>query len=92
MCLPYLQLFVSRRNRPSWLFLALLLALVMLPMAGSLAWPSPAGPTLVPDFGKLPLSFVPNIGQTDPTVHFQVWGMGGTLFFTPGEVVLVCRR
>jgi hypothetical protein len=43
---------------------------------------------LAPDFGKLPLSFVPNAGQADPAVRFQVRGLGGTLFFTPGEVVL----
>ena len=40
------------------------------------------------DFGKLPLSFVPNVGQTDQAVHFQVNSFGGTLFFTPQEVVL----
>ena len=42
----------------------------------------------VQEFGRLPLSFVPNAGQTDPAVRFQVRGLGGTLFFTPGEVVL----
>ncbi|MBX3080221.1 MAG: SBBP repeat-containing protein [Anaerolineae bacterium] len=40
------------------------------------------------DFGKLPLSFVPNVGQTDQTVRFQVNSLGGTLFFKPQEVVL----
>ena len=40
------------------------------------------------DLGKLSLSFVPNAGQTDPTVHFQVHDMGGTIFFTSGEAVL----
>ena len=39
-------------------------------------------------FSQLPLSFVPNAGQTNPAVRFQVRGMGGTLFFTPREVVL----
>ena len=39
-------------------------------------------------YGKLPLSFMPNLGQTDPSVYFQVRGLGGTLFFTPGEIVL----
>ena len=39
-------------------------------------------------FGKLPLSFIPNAGQTDPSVQFQAQGLGGSLFFTPGEVVL----
>jgi hypothetical protein len=54
-----------------------------------LAPPAPAAPPAIQrDFGKLPLSFVPNAGQTNPAVRFQVRGMGGTLFFTPKEVVL----
>ena len=36
----------------------------------------------------LPLIFVPNAGQTDPAVRFQAETLGGTLFFTPTEVVL----
>ncbi|MBX3082085.1 MAG: SBBP repeat-containing protein [Anaerolineae bacterium] len=40
------------------------------------------------NYGQLPLSFVPNAGQTDEAVHFQVNSLGGTLFFTPQEVVL----
>ncbi len=43
---------------------------------------------LRPDFSKLGLSFVPNVGQTDPIVRFQVESLGGKLFFTPGEIVL----
>ncbi|MDY7076352.1 MAG: SBBP repeat-containing protein, partial [Chloroflexota bacterium] len=41
-----------------------------------------------PDFGKLPLSFVPNVGQTNPAVRFQVHDMSGMIFFTSGEAVL----
>ena len=41
-----------------------------------------------PEFGWLPLSFVPNTGQTDPAVRFQARGLGGQLFFTPAEIVL----
>jgi hypothetical protein len=41
-----------------------------------------------PAFGKLPLSFVPNAGQTDPAVRFQVHSPVGTLSFTSDEVVL----
>ena len=36
----------------------------------------------------LPLTFVPNAGQTDPAVGFQAETRGGTLFFMPSEVVL----
>ena len=38
--------------------------------------------------GRLPLSFVPNAGQMDPTVRFQVRSAGATLFFTSNEIVL----
>ncbi len=37
---------------------------------------------------SLPLSFVSNVGQADQAVQFQVRSLGGTLFFTRGEVVL----
>ncbi|HZD55995.1 MAG TPA: SBBP repeat-containing protein, partial [Anaerolineales bacterium] len=40
------------------------------------------------DFQRLPLSFVPNQGQTDKAVRFQAKGLSGGLFFTPGEVSL----
>jgi hypothetical protein len=39
-------------------------------------------------YGELPLSFIPNVGQTDDRAQFQVNSLGGTLFFTPQEVVL----
>jgi uncharacterized repeat protein (TIGR01451 family) len=73
-------------------FLALVLALSTLSVAAgppSKLLPSlPASPALAPDFGTLPLSFIPNAGQTDPAARFQAHGMGSTLFFTPDEVVL----
>jgi len=40
------------------------------------------------NFQALPLSFVPNVGQQDQAVRFQARGLGGNLFFSPGEVVL----
>lgn len=39
------------------------------------------------DFNQLPLSFVPNLGQENASVRFQTQGLGGKLFFAPGEVV-----
>ncbi len=36
----------------------------------------------------LPLSFVPNVGQTDTAVRFLVRNSGGTLFFGSDEAVL----
>lgn len=41
------------------------------------------------DFGKLPLSFVPNLGQSDPSVRFEARWAGGTLLFGPGELAVV---
>ncbi|HEY3232915.1 MAG TPA: SBBP repeat-containing protein, partial [Roseiflexaceae bacterium] len=41
-----------------------------------------------PDFRRLPLAFMPNLGQTDASVRYMVRGMGGTLFFSADEAVL----
>jgi hypothetical protein len=49
---------------------------------------SPISNPHTPDFGVLPLSFEPNAGQTDPTVRFMVHASGGTLYFTPSQVVM----
>ncbi len=38
--------------------------------------------------GQPPLFFVPNAGQADPNVRFQVHSLGGTVFFTPDSIVL----
>src|SRR2546428_2053105 len=42
-------------------------------------------------YGKLPLSFEANQGQTDPQVKFFSRGSGYTLFMTPTEAVLALR-
>lgn len=44
------------------------------------------------DFGKLPLSFEPNQGQTDARVQFLSRGQGYALFLTPGEAVLELQK
>ena len=43
-------------------------------------------------FGRLPLSFEPNQGQTDEQVQFLSRGRGYTLFLTPTEAVLALRH
>jgi len=57
--------------------------------------PSPSGqpvqPRVVEAFRKLPLSFEPNQGQTDPQVKFVSRGSGYTLFLTGGDAVLSLR-
>ena len=40
---------------------------------------------------KLPLSFEPNVGQSDPHVKFLSRGQGYTLFLTAGDAVLAMR-
>src|SRR5437899_8713458 len=42
-------------------------------------------------YGKLPLSFEKNAGQTDPQVKFLARGSGYTLFLTSNEAVLRLR-
>lgn len=48
----------------------------------------PSAVGLAPAYGKLPLSFEPNRGQTDSTVQFLSRGNGYTLFLRPGEAIL----
>src|SRR5437899_1390647 len=43
-------------------------------------------------FGRLPLSFEPNVGQTDPRVRFLSRGAGYTLFVTQDQAVLTLRE
>src|SRR5437867_4752142 len=43
-------------------------------------------------YGKLPLSFEVNQGQTDPQVRFLARGGGQTLLLTPTEAVLVLTK
>jgi hypothetical protein len=60
--------------------------------AANLAKPAHAHSTdeqhLVESYGKLPLSFEANRGQTDPRVKFLSRGSGYTLFLTGDEAVL----
>ena len=55
-----------------------------------------SGPTqqarLLATYGKLPLSFEANQGQTDPEVKFLSRGSGYTLFLTSNEAVLALRK
>ncbi len=61
----------------------LLLALI-LTVGATAAWGGGA-------FGKLPMSFEPNLGQTDPEVKFLARGPGYTLFLTADGSVLSLR-
>jgi len=91
MYTPYLRqhTLALTRGRSMALTLVLILGLVALLMVRPPAVPTTAPASVVNlDFGKLPLSFVPNAGQTNPAVRFQVHDLGGTIFFAASEVVL----
>ena len=47
---------------------------------------------LVANYGKLPLSFEENHGQTDPSAKFLARGRGYALFLTGDEAVLALRK
>lgn len=49
---------------------------------------SGAGGEIDAAYGKLPLAFEANEGQTDASVDFMARGKGYSLFLTPGEAVL----
>jgi uncharacterized repeat protein (TIGR01451 family) len=66
----------------------LLLGLTALLVAHPLAVPTNLPALDVVQNLNLPLSFVPNAGQTDSAVHFQVHDAGGTIFFNASEAVL----
>ena len=53
---------------------------------------APAQPRLAESYGKLPLSFEVNKGQTDSRVKFVSRGSGYSLFLTGNEAVLSLRK
>jgi len=48
-------------------------------------------PKMLQSYGKLPLSFEPNLGQSDSRVRFLSHGAGYTLFLTSDEAVVSLR-
>jgi hypothetical protein len=56
------------------------------------ATPAQIQPRLVVGYGKLPLSFELNQGQTGPQAKFLSRGRGYTLFLTGDEAVLALRK
>lgn len=53
---------------------------------------SPAANQVIADYGKLPLAFEANAGQTDGRVKFLSRGSGYTLFLTGNEAVLTLSK
>src|SRR6188508_34002 len=48
--------------------------------------------TIAERYGKLPMHFEPNVGQTDASVKFLARGHGYSLFLTGTEAVLALRQ
>lgn len=63
----------------------LALGLFALPRTRSIP---PISDPALPDLSQLPLAFVPNQGQVDAQVRFQVQALGGSIFFTDNGLVL----
>ncbi len=59
--------------------------------AGHSAAPPPSGIRLQSGFGRLPLRFEANKGQTDPQVEFLARGPGYGLFLAKSEAILSLR-
>jgi hypothetical protein len=47
---------------------------------------------LVESFGKIPLHFEPNVGQTNEQVKFSSRGYGYSLFLTSNEAILALKN
>ena len=75
-----------------WTTLSLLALMLMITFLGSPLVPASRTATDVPSiasaFSQLPLAFVPNQGQSDPAVHFEVYGAGNKLTFAPQAITL----
>src|SRR5688572_4535487 len=63
-------------------FVPLVLALLLL---AAPAWSRPP-------LDRLPMTFVPSAASTDGGARFEAQTLGGTVFFTPSEVVLALPR
>ena len=88
-CIPNMRGFATALV--SLLPLALPLAFASSTFAATAAG-HPAQSQPVANYGKIPLSFEPNQGQSDPRVQFLSRGKGYSLYLTPGEVVLTLEK
>src|SRR5438552_7392021 len=82
------------RQRVGWVLAATVLQLTIGCISRAQVFP-PEDPTSDPvdhQFGKLPMHFEANRGQTDGQVEFIARGSGYTLFLTPTEAVLSLRK
>ncbi len=71
---------------------AVMVLTLMLTAASHAQLAGPAQSRLIANYGKLPLRFEANRGQTDSRVQFVSRGSGYTLFLTSGEAVLTLAK
>src|ERR1039458_8213301 len=69
-----------------------MLTLVSLFLTGVAASAQAPSPQVVANYGKLPLGFEPNRGQTDTRVQFVSRGAGYTIFLSPTSVTFALQR
>jgi uncharacterized protein (TIGR03437 family) len=69
-----------------------MLTLVSLLLTGIAASAQAPSPQVAASYGKLPLSFEPNRGQTDRRVQFVSRGAGYTIFLSPASVTFALER
>lgn len=86
-----------------WVIPAALCVALALPGDSGQAGPGPNAPASLPqvgsaaasislDYGRLPLQFIPNRGQTDAAVAFSVTGRDKAVAFGPGGLTFVFRK
>ncbi|MGA2743553.1 MAG: choice-of-anchor D domain-containing protein [Candidatus Sulfotelmatobacter sp.] len=63
----------------------------IVPLADANSHHANSQPKMLQGYGKLPLSFEPNLGQSDSSVRFLSHGAGYTLFLTSDEAVVSLR-
>jgi len=65
---------------------------IIVAMAVDFSYAAETKANIAAQFGKLPLYFEHNVGQTDASVRYLTRGPGYTLFFTPDEIVLFLQN
>ncbi|MGD0445549.1 MAG: SBBP repeat-containing protein [Edaphobacter sp.] len=86
----YLQPMNSLQRAGCLLWLALALAMPLGAQGQKASTPSHSA--VAENYGKLPLSFEVNKGQSDPEVKFQSQGSGYSLYLTDSSAVLALTR
>ena len=93
---------LTKRSKP---IIGTALIAILLVGVGALAWWSHVPPaqassvteaeakaSLIENYGKLPLAFEPNHGQTDESVEYLSRGAGYSLYLSGGEATLALNR